>query len=29
MDYYIDNKLSGVRRIAGKWTIILIIRFSV
>ena len=26
MDYYINNKLSGVRRIASKWTVMLNIR---
>ena len=27
MDYYINDKFSGVRRIDSKWTIILIISF--
>ena len=25
MDYYINNKISGVRRIASKWTVLLVI----
>jgi hypothetical protein len=29
MDYYINNKLSGVRGIVSKWTTILIVRSGV
>ena len=29
MDYYINNKVFGVRKISGKWTTRLIINFQV